>query len=92
MLLKIPDPYVIDHAPVVALPPTLAPDNGIAAGKADWQVLSVLPAVTVATAATVTVTVGVICTLHPVVAFVARQVLKPSEPCRNILMKKNQSM
>jgi len=35
VLLNVPPPEVIDHAPVVALPPTLAPVNVIAAGVAD---------------------------------------------------------
>ena len=35
VLLKDPPPVVIDHAPVVAPPPTLAPANVIATGVAD---------------------------------------------------------
>ena len=35
MLLKVPPPDVIDHAPVVAPPPMLAPANVMAAGVAD---------------------------------------------------------
>ena len=35
MLLKVPPPEVIDHAPVVALPPTLAPVKVMAVGVAD---------------------------------------------------------
>ena len=35
MLLKDPPPVVMDHAPVVAPPPTLAPVNVIADGVAD---------------------------------------------------------
>jgi len=35
VLLNVPPPEVIDHAPVVALPPTLAPVNVIALGVAD---------------------------------------------------------
>ena len=34
-LLNVPPPDTIDHAPVVALPPTLAPLNVIADGEAD---------------------------------------------------------
>ena len=57
MLLSEPPPDVIDHAPVVALPPTLAPVKVIAAGDADWQAANAAPAVTVAMGLTVTVTV-----------------------------------
>ena len=57
MLLSVPPPDVTDHAPVVALPPTLAPVKVIAAGDADWQAAKVVPGVTVATGLTVTVTV-----------------------------------
>ena len=46
-MLKAPPPEVIDHAPVVALPPTLAPLNVIAEGVADWQISDDVPAVTV---------------------------------------------
>jgi hypothetical protein len=35
VLLNAPPPEVIDHAPVVALPPTLAPVNVMAVGEAD---------------------------------------------------------
>ena len=35
VLLKEPPPEVIDHAPVVALPPTLAPLSVIAPGLLD---------------------------------------------------------
>jgi hypothetical protein len=35
VLLNVPPPETIDHAPVVALPPTLAPDNAKATGDAD---------------------------------------------------------
>ena len=35
VLLKVPPPAVIDHAPVVAPPPTLAPVNVMADGVAD---------------------------------------------------------
>ena len=61
VLLKVPSipPFagtrlVIDHAPVVALPPTLAPVNMIAVGVADWQAVLGPPGVTVAAAVTVT--------------------------------------
>jgi len=57
VLLSQPPPDVIDHAPVVALPPTLAPVKVIAAGDADWQAANAAPAVTVAMGLTVTVTV-----------------------------------
>lgn len=39
---------VIDHAPVVAPPPTLAPANVKAPGLADWQIVLGPPGVTVA--------------------------------------------
>ena len=35
VLLNVPPPDTIDHAPVVALPPTLAPVNAKATGEAD---------------------------------------------------------
>jgi hypothetical protein len=35
VLLNVPPPDTIDHAPVVALPPTLAPANAKATGEAD---------------------------------------------------------
>ena len=35
VLLNVPPPEVIDQAPVVAAPPTLAPVNVIAVGVAD---------------------------------------------------------
>jgi hypothetical protein len=35
VLLKVPPPEVIDHAPVEADPPTLDPDNVMAEGVAD---------------------------------------------------------
>ena len=48
VLLNVPPPDVIDQAPVVAPPPTLAPVSVIADGVADWQTLSGPPGVTVA--------------------------------------------
>ena len=63
MLLKVPPPDVIDHAPVVAPPPTLAPLNVIADGVADWQTLSGPPGVTV----------GAVFTLIVLVALTAEQ-------------------
>lgn len=57
VLLRTPPPDVIDQAPVVALPPTLAPVNVIAVGVADWQTVFGPPAVTVATGLTVIVLV-----------------------------------
>ena len=59
-LLNEPPPAVIDHAPVVALPPTLAPLNVIADGVADWQTVLGPPAVTVFVALTVTVAIPVL--------------------------------
>src|ERR1043165_4018279 len=58
VLLNVPPPDVIDHAPVVAPPPTLAPLNVIAAGVADWQTKSGPPGVTVAAGFTVIVLVA----------------------------------
>ena len=65
--LSVPPPDVIDHAPVVALPPTLAPLKVIAAGVADLQTLFGPPAVAVGNAFTVIVLVAV-AALHPVPA------------------------
>jgi hypothetical protein len=56
VLLRVPPPDVIDHAPVVALPPTLAPLNVIAPGVADWQAVNAAPGVTVASGLTLTST------------------------------------
>ena len=47
MLLNVPPPEVMDHAPVVAPPPTLAPLRVTAVGVADWQISADVPAVTV---------------------------------------------
>ena len=49
VLLNVPPPDVIDHAPVVAPPPTLEPAKVIGAGVADWQTALGPPAITVAT-------------------------------------------
>ena len=49
----------MDQAPVVALPPTLAPAKVMAAGVADWQTLSGPPGVTVADGFTLMVLVAV---------------------------------
>jgi len=57
VLLSVPPPEVMDQAPVVALPPTLAPLNVMAVGVADWQTLFGPPGVTVATGLTVMVLV-----------------------------------
>jgi len=57
ILLKVPPPEVIDHAPVVALPPTLAPVKVMAAGVADWQTVLGPPGVIVAVGLTVIVLV-----------------------------------
>src|SRR6186713_807615 len=48
----------MDHAPVVAPPPTLAPVNEIADGDDDWQTTSGPPATTVAAWFTVIVLVA----------------------------------
>ena len=47
VLLNVPPPEIIDHAPVVAEPPVLAPLNMIGTGVADWQTLSGPPGVIV---------------------------------------------
>ena len=59
VLLNDPPPEVIDQAPVVALPPTLAPDNMIGAGVADWHTLFGPPALAVAIGFTLIVLVAV---------------------------------
>src|ERR1044072_3750366 len=56
--LNEPPPEVIDQAPVVALPPTLAPVKVIAAGVADWHTLLGPPAFAVGAAFTVIVLVS----------------------------------
>ena len=48
----------MDHAPVVALPPTLDPLNGKAVGLVDWQSVSGPPAVTAAAGVTLIVRVA----------------------------------
>lgn len=58
MVLNVPPPEVIDQAPVVALPPTLAPVKVIAVGVADWQTVLGPPGVTVAVGLTVMVLVA----------------------------------
>jgi hypothetical protein len=60
VLLKVPPPEVIDHAPVVADPPTLAPLNVRAEGLADWHTLFVPPGVTVANGLTLIVLVPLV--------------------------------
>jgi hypothetical protein len=69
VLLKVPPPEVIDHAPVVALPPTLAPLKVIAEGEADWQTTSGPPGVTVGAGFTVIVLVPLTAE-HPAGVFV----------------------
>ena len=71
VLLNVPPPEVIDHAPVVADPPTLAPLNISAEGLADWHTLSGPPGVTVGKMVTVTTAVPVKVALQFVVALVA---------------------
>ena len=51
----MPPPETIDHAPVIAAPPTDEPLNVIAAGLADWHTVVGLPASAVAAGSTVTV-------------------------------------
>ena len=55
VLLNVPPPDVIDHVPVVAPPPIVAPINVIGVGVADWQAVRVAPAFTVAAGFTVIV-------------------------------------
>ena len=74
MLLSVPPPEVMDQAPVVAPPPTLAPANVIAAGVADWQTVLGPPAVTVAGVLIVTATLPVILEVQLVTALVATTV------------------
>ena len=57
MLLNVPPPEMIDHAPVIPLPPMLAPLKVIAPGDADWHTLFGPPAVAVGNAFTVTICV-----------------------------------
>ena len=52
MLLNVPTEGIIDHAPVVALPPILAPLKVMATGDADWHTLFGPPAITVGKAFT----------------------------------------
>ena len=59
MLLNVPPPDVIDQAPVVAPPPTLAPVKVMAAGVADWQTVLGPPGVTVFRGLTLIVLVAV---------------------------------
>lgn len=58
VLLKVPPPAVMDQAPVVAPPPTLAPVKVMAAGAADWQTVFGPPGVTVAAGLTFIVLVA----------------------------------
>lgn len=71
VLLSEPPPDVIDHAPVVAEPPTLAPLKVIGVDGVAWQVASGPPASAVAATFTVIVIVVAICALQPVLAVVA---------------------
>ena len=59
VLLNVPLPELMDHAPVVALPPILAPVKGIASGFADWQITVGPPAFTVGKGVTLTVALAV---------------------------------
>ena len=59
MLLNTPPPVVIDHSPVVALPPTLAPLRVIAAGVADWHTVLGPPAIAVGASVTLIILVSV---------------------------------
>ena len=55
VLLNVPLPAVIDHVPVVAPPPIVAPVNVIGEGVPDWQTVTGIPAFTVAAGFTVIV-------------------------------------
>ena len=77
VLLSVPPPEVMDHAPVVAPPPTLAPANVMAAGVADWQTLSGPPGVTVAAGLTVIVRVALTAGQAPGVFVVSVKVTVP---------------
>src|SRR5689334_6358156 len=65
VLLKAPPPVAIDHAPVDAPPPTLAPLNVSATGLPDWQTVFGPPAVAVATGLTVTDALALLLQLVP---------------------------
>ena len=67
-LLSVPPPETIDQAPVVAPPPTLAPDSVMADGEADWQAVFGPPAVAVAAAITVIV-LSEVAAVHGLVKF-----------------------
>lgn len=54
VLLSVPPPEVIDHAPFATAPLTLAPLNVIAEGEDDWQTVFGPPATTTADWFTVT--------------------------------------
>ena len=66
VLLNVPPPDTIDHAPVVALPPTLAPANAKATGDADRQTVFGPPAVATAAAFTTILPVAVTVPQPPV--------------------------
>ena len=72
MLLKVPPPAVIDHAPVDALPPTLAPVKVMAVGAADWQAVKVAPGVTVGAGLILIVRVALTGTQEPAGSFVVK--------------------
>ena len=65
VLLSVPPPEVIDQAPVVAPPPTLAPVRVMATGVADWQTALGPPVVTVAAGFTLTVRVALTAAQDP---------------------------
>ncbi len=78
IVLKVPVPEVIDHAPVVAPPPTLAPVS--ANGVELWQVVTVPPVFTVAAAFTVMVLSSVTAVQVPAGSLVVkRNVTVPEE-------------
>ena len=72
VLLNVPPPETIDHAPVVALPPTLAPANAKAIGEADRHTVFGSPAVAVGAAKTLT-TLSAIAALQLVPKFEVRR-------------------
>ena len=59
VLFNVPLPELMEHAPVVALPPMLAPVKEIAVGVADWQMTVGPPAFAVGKGVTLTVALAV---------------------------------
>jgi hypothetical protein len=68
---------VIDHVPVVAPPPIDDPDKVIAAGVADWQTTSSVPALTVGAGFMVMVRVALTGVHGPAASVVSVRVTVP---------------